>query len=46
MARSNIGRHTSRRELLSGSDLIIAAELAPLAELRADRAAQNTSSIT
>jgi hypothetical protein len=46
MARSRIGRNTSRRDFLSGIVLIDAAGLAPLAELRADPATENASIVT
>ena len=41
MARLRIDRHISRRDFPSGTAPTIAAEPAPLAELRADSAAQN-----
>jgi hypothetical protein len=46
MACLGIGRHSSRRDFLSGTDLAIAARHAPLAELRADPAAQIATFIT
>ena len=46
MARLGIGRHNSRRDYFSGTDLAIAARHAPLVELRADPVAHNAPFIT